>query len=91
MAAADGRSGLALLETERPAAAIVDIGLPQLDGYEVARRARATLGDDVRLIAVTGYGQPEDRERALGAGFDVHHTKPADVRRLCQSLGGGVG
>jgi CheY-like chemotaxis protein len=65
----------------------VDIGLPLLDGYEVARRLRAALGDRVRLIALTGYGSPEDRRRAFEAGFSHHLTKPADpdeLRRLLQ-------
>lgn len=83
--ASDGPSGLALLLETRPEVAVVDIGLPQLDGYSVARRARASLGRSVTLIALTGYGQPEDKERALAAGFDVHLTKPLDLAAL-QSL-----
>jgi CheY-like chemotaxis protein len=59
----------------KPDIAIIDIGLPRLDGYEVARRARSA-GVRARLVALTGYGLPEDRERAARAGFDVHLTKP---------------
>jgi NO-binding membrane sensor protein with MHYT domain/CheY-like chemotaxis protein len=74
--AADGVSGLqSLLEVE-PDVAIIDIGLPQLDGYEVARRARSA-GVRARLVALTGYGLAEDRAQARQAGFDVHLTKPA--------------
>jgi CheY-like chemotaxis protein len=60
--------------------------LPGLDGYGVARRVRSELGRDVLLVALTGYGQPEDRARALDAGFDVHLTKPVDFARLEQLL-----
>jgi len=80
-AAADGESGLrAILETT-PDVAIVDLGLPRLDGYEIARRVRSA-GVPAYLIALTGYGLPEDRQRAEAAGFDVHLTKPAPVDEL---------
>jgi two-component system, sensor histidine kinase len=63
--------------------AILDIGLPILDGYEVARRLRASLdGRSPYLIALTGYGRAEDREAALAAGFDVHLVKPIDMEAL---------
>jgi signal transduction histidine kinase/ActR/RegA family two-component response regulator len=78
----DGESGLQQLLASPPEVALVDIGLPGLDGYEIARRARAHLGARVFLVALTGYGQVEDRERALKAGFDVHLTKPADFADL---------
>jgi CheY-like chemotaxis protein len=80
-AAADGREGLARIEQARPDAALVDVGLPGIDGYEVARRVRESLGRNILLVALTGYGRAEDRERALAAGFDLHLTKPvgADV------------
>jgi hypothetical protein len=81
--ASDGGSALASLETARPDLALVDIGLPGIDGYEVARRARATpQGRGALLVALTGYGHPEDRKRAIAAGFDEHVTKPIDVERL---------
>jgi CheY-like chemotaxis protein len=56
--------------------------MPQLDGYEVARRVRPAAGGEVRLIALTGYAAAEDRERAFAAGFDHHLTKPADPEEL---------
>jgi signal transduction histidine kinase/CheY-like chemotaxis protein len=95
-AAADGPEGLRLAAERRPDVAIVDVGLPGLSGYEVARRLRASLGDSVRLIALTGYGQPEDRRRALDAGFDAHVTKPVDIDELdrtiaCASRSGALG
>ncbi len=66
-----------------PAAAILDIGLPVIDGYELARRIRALPGGcDVHLIAVTGYGQPSDRERAASAGFDRHLVKPVSIATI---------
>ena len=85
-AAADGERGLALLLARRPYAAIVDIGLPGIDGYEVARQARSAHGTDLLLIALTGYGLASDRRRALDAGFDVHLTKPPEIEGLCALL-----
>jgi signal transduction histidine kinase/CheY-like chemotaxis protein len=77
-AAATGRAGVQAALAERPEIMIIDIGLPELDGYSVARRVREALGEEVYLIALTGYGQPDDRRRAAEAGFDVHVTKPVD-------------
>jgi PAS domain S-box-containing protein len=77
--AEDGPTGLLMLQSFRPEVALVDVGLPGMDGYELARHARslaATRG--TRLVALTGYGQAEDRRRALDAGFDAHVTKPVD-------------
>ena len=65
---------------------LLDIGLPGLDGYEVGRRIRQSLGRDVLLVALTGYGQPEDRDRVLDAGFDVHLVKPVDLAALEELL-----
>jgi signal transduction histidine kinase/ActR/RegA family two-component response regulator len=84
-AAADGAAGLALLAEVRPGIALVDIGLPGMDGYEVARRARA-LGGSLLLIAVTGYGQRQDRDRAHAAGFDAHLTKPFTYEELMRAV-----
>ncbi len=84
--AADGKAGLNLMMWELPDAALVDIGLPELDGYEVARQLRKAGGHDVFLVAVSGYGQPADRQRAFEAGFDEHLTKPPRVERLSQLL-----
>lgn len=78
----DGLRGVARALADRPDVMLVDIGLPGLDGYEVARRVRGALGRAVKLVAVTGYGQPEDRRRAIAAGFDQHLTKPVDYDTL---------
>ena len=85
--AADGPSGMAAADRARPEVAFVDIGLPGLDGYEVARRLRATHGDTLRLFAISGYGQPEDVRRALDAGFDGHLTKPVEMQEVLRILG----
>ncbi len=85
-AARDGIEGLARILAEEPDVAIVDIGLSGLDGYEVARRARAALGDRLLLVATTGYGQESDRLSALAAGFDLHFVKPLDFAILEQAL-----
>jgi CheY-like chemotaxis protein len=61
--------------------AFIDIGLPGIDGYEVARRLRDEHGSGIYLVALTGYGRPEDRTRTRDAGFDLHLTKPADLER----------
>lgn len=86
--ARDGAAGVEAIVGRRPAVAFVDIGLPALDGYEVARRVRPKVGPDVTLVALTGYGQPEDRARAHEAGFDEHLTKPVDMARLIRVLEG---
>jgi PAS domain S-box-containing protein len=76
---ADGPSGLARLQAFKPDVALIDVGLPGLDGYAVARMARTRPDTSaIRLVALTGYGQAEDRARALAAGFDHHVTKPVD-------------
>ena len=84
--AADGPAGVTLAASVRPHIALVDIGLPGLDGYEVARRIRAEAGDGVHLIALTGYGQPEDHARSRAAGFDLHLVKPITADRLADTL-----
>lgn len=81
--APDGASALGLAASRRPEVMLVDIGLPDIDGYEVARRIRDDASfASVLLVAVTGYGQREDRERALAAGFDHHFVKPVDPDEL---------
>jgi signal transduction histidine kinase len=86
---ADGRAGLARVLEMKPDVALVDIGLPGLNGYDVARGVRASMTDgSVRLIALTGYGQPADRERAFEAGFDVHLLKPIPPEVLARELAG---
>jgi signal transduction histidine kinase/ActR/RegA family two-component response regulator len=78
-AVGDGIAGLQVIVDRRPDLALVDIGLPGLDGYEVAARVRESIGGGVMLVAVSGFGQPEDKRKAMDAGFDEHITKPADV------------
>jgi signal transduction histidine kinase/ActR/RegA family two-component response regulator len=85
-AAEDGTRGLRAMLNAPPEVAIVDIGLPGVDGYEIARQVRRHHGQDVYLIALTGYGQEGDKQLALAAGFDVHLTKPADFRDLQETL-----
>lgn len=81
--AADGEAGLNLILREKPDLAIVDIGLPKMDGYEIARRVRAELPDaKITLIALSGYGQDSDHDRAIAAGFDMHMVKPLNTVRL---------
>jgi CheY-like chemotaxis protein len=62
----------------RPHVVFIDIGMPGMDGYETCRRIRESLGARVMLVAVSGWGQQQDKARAMGAGFDAHLTKPAD-------------
>ena len=84
--AANGPGGIDAAIANHPDVAIVDLGLPEMDGLEVARVLRAKLGSRIRLIALTGYGQPADRERTRAAGFDAHVTKPASVEDLLAAL-----
>ena len=81
-AVADGPQALERLARDGHDLAIVDIGLPAMDGYEVARQVRRRLGSRPYMVALTGYGQPEDRARAREAGFDDHVTKPLDLDTL---------
>ena len=67
---------------------LLDIGLPGMDGCEVARRLRREAGGGFRIIALTGYGQAEDRQRSQEAGIDHHLVKPVDVRELRALMGG---
>ena len=70
----------------QPDVALIDIGLPGVDGYSLARSVRESGGRTVRLVALTGYGQLEDRQKALAAGFDLHVTKPVDPDQLVSLL-----
>ncbi len=77
--------GIEALDAERdfnPEIVLLDIGLPKLSGYDVCRRIRGERGGQVRIIAITGWGQDEDRRRAHEAGFDHHFTKPVDFDAL---------
>jgi CheY-like chemotaxis protein len=85
MRASDGRSGLHLIQEHELDVAFVDIGLPELDGYELVRRVRAN-GRAPRMIAMSGYGQERDRERAIAAGFDLHLTKPVPVIEMLRAV-----
>jgi PAS domain S-box-containing protein len=79
----DGQAALAAVQTGHPDIALLDIGMPKLSGYEVARQVRqGSLGRSVTLVAVTGWGQESDKARALAAGFNHHFTKPIETERL---------
>jgi CheY-like chemotaxis protein/anti-sigma regulatory factor (Ser/Thr protein kinase) len=83
--AATGSEGIETAARVKPEVVLLDIGLPGLDGYQVAQRLRAA-DDCPRLIAITGYGQPQDRERAMRAGIDQHLVKPVDAAELRRLL-----
>ncbi len=82
----DGSAAIARWRTFLPHAGVLDVGLPDLDGYEVAKTVRAEHGRGATLIAVTGYGQQTDRQRAAEAGFDLHLVKPVNVDQLIDVL-----
>jgi signal transduction histidine kinase len=85
--AEDGGRGLAMILETKPDVAIVDVGLPVLDGYQVATQVRERMGDAApRLVAMTGYGQEADRRRARDAGFDRHLVKPAELKDIIAVL-----
>ncbi|SDR54066.1 Signal transduction histidine kinase [Paraburkholderia fungorum] len=85
--AADGQSALRLAEENRIDVALLDIGLPDMSGHELARRMRKSSGgDDLLLVAVTGWGQPEDVQKAKDAGFDLHFTKPVNLDQLREAM-----
>jgi CheY-like chemotaxis protein len=79
----DGQAALAQVSDKKPEVVLLDIAMPGMNGYEVARRIRALEAiEPPLLIALTGYGQDDDRRRAREAGFDFHLTKPASVNQL---------
>src|SRR5690606_23271173 len=84
--AEDGERGLATILEHRPDVALLDIGLPGLDGYAVARAVRESLGGAVRLFGITGYGSDADRERGIEAGLDDYLVKPVDPALLAELL-----
>ncbi len=85
--AADGAQAMQAAAHHRPEIALLDIGMPNLDGYEVARRIRSEeWGRGIMLVALTGWGQDSDRRRSLEAGFDWHLVKPVDLARLNQLI-----
>jgi signal transduction histidine kinase/CheY-like chemotaxis protein len=77
-----GKDAIALMDDYAPSAVLLDIGMPGMDGYEVARRIRLNGNDDVLLVAVTGWSQVEDRQKSWAAGFDHHLSKPVDLDGL---------
>jgi CheY-like chemotaxis protein len=84
-----GEDALHVAQDYEPDIVILDIGLPQMSGYEVARWLRAQ-GSTARLIALSGYGQDDDRAQSAAAGFDAHLLKPADIETLLQIISEGV-
>jgi len=88
----NGTAALALIDEFKPRAAIIDIGLPGMDGLELARRLRESEQHrGIHLIALTGYGQRADRDRALEAGFDEHLVKPTSFDTLKRLIADGAG
>lgn len=86
--AGDGAEALAMAEQLQPEVMVLDIGLPNMDGYEVARRLRRLpWSHDIRLIAVTGYGQHDDLRASSEAGFEHHLIKPINPAELSQIIG----
>jgi len=84
----DGLSALNALERFQPEALLLDLSMPSMDGYEVARRIRATPGGpDLILVAASGHGRSEDLEKSRSAGFDSHLVKPVDPTALMETLG----
>src|ERR1044072_4151555 len=88
--ALDGTAGLASVEVRPPAVVLVDLGLRGLDGFEVARRLRQLPGGrEAMVIALSGYGRDEDRQRGAEAGVGHHLVKPGELRALHKGLAGG--
>ncbi len=84
--APDGERALREMRDLKPDVVLLDIGLPGVDGYETCRRIRREFGDDILVVALTGFGQEQDKARALNAGFSAHLTKPADPAALTHLL-----
>ena len=82
----DGASGLHAAQEFKPEVVLLDIGLPDMDGYEACRCLRAIFGRDMSIVALTGWGQDRDKQRAFDAGFDAHLTKPANPQQLCETI-----
>jgi CheY-like chemotaxis protein len=82
----DGAAGLALLEVVAADVVLLDIGMPGMDGYETCQRIRERNGPSVVVIAVTGWGQEQDRRQAAQVGFDAHLTKPASPAQIAELL-----
>ena len=84
--AGDGKTGVALAMETKPDVVLVDIGLPDIDGYQVARLLRTHCSHPMALIALSGYGQPADKQKAAAAGFDDHLTKPAPPEAIARAI-----
>ena len=82
----DGETGIERAVAFQPHVVLLDLGMPGIDGYETCRRIRRALGSQVFMVALTGWGQEQDKDEALRAGFDAHLTKPADPAALAQLL-----
>ena len=86
--AATGHAAIDQAVRDRPDIALIDLGLPDVDGCEVARALRARLGSATRLIALTGSSEPQDAVRVRGAGFEAHLVKPVDPETLRRMVAG---
>ena len=84
--AADGLEGIEAFKTHQPDVCVVDIGLPDCNGFEVAKQIRKSGGQSTSLIALTGYGLPKDKEMSHEAGFDCHLVKPVDPEELVKVI-----
>jgi CheY-like chemotaxis protein len=87
----DGPEAIEAADEFQPEVALLDIGLPRLSGYDIARHVRQKRGREVLLVAITGWGQEDDRRKAREAGFDHHFTKPADFDMLLELIGRELG
>ena len=86
--AATGADGIEQALRHSPTVVVLDIGLPDVNGYEVAQQLRERLTKPARLVALSGYGQPQDRARSREAGFDAHLVKPVDPAALVEVIQG---
>ena len=87
--ASDGQEAFDEAAAKRPRCVLLDLGMPVMDGYEVARRIRAEAwGKDLMLVAISGRSQPRDRDHAFASGFDRHFAKPVEFDSLLQALTG---
>jgi CheY-like chemotaxis protein len=83
----DGTRALEIAREFKPDVALLDIGLPTMDGYELAGYLRDAHGPSLYLVAITGFGQEQDRERSATVGFDRHLTKPVQIETLLTAIG----
>jgi CheY-like chemotaxis protein len=82
-----GVTGIELAKALKPDIALIDIGMPQMNGYEIARHLRSMKElDGIKLVALTGYGSEEDRQRSSEAGFDMHLIKPLSIASFTKTL-----